>query len=94
MLYTLITAVILQLKNCILAMVSISLIVEANGYNLQYDNNPSPHYRIMVAACCYFFFAVIPSVFVLVPFIVDMANGHDDTNDIIVQRAKTKEEIS
>ena len=41
MLYTLIAAVISQLENCILAMVSVSLIVEANGYD--YDNNLSPH---------------------------------------------------
>ena len=42
------------------------------------------------------FFSVsgVPSVFVLAPFIVDMANGHDDASDIIIKRAKTKDEIS
>ena len=41
-----------------------------------------------------FFSAAVPIVFVLVPFFVDMANGRDDTSDIIVQRAKMKDEIS
>ena len=46
----------------------------------------------MVAAACMLFCFLCSFTqrnFVLVPFIVDMANGHDDTNDIIVQRAKT-----
>ena len=42
----------------------------------------------------FLFITGVPSVFVLVPFLVDMANGRDDASDIIVKRAKTKDEIS
>ena len=36
----------------------------------------------------------MPIVFVLVPFIMDMANGRDDVSDIVIQRAKVKDDIS
>ena len=41
-----------------------------------------------------FSFAAVPIVFVLVPFIVDMANGRDDGSDIVIHRAKVKDDIS
>ena len=41
-----------------------------------------------------YFLAAVPIAFVLVPFIVDMVNGRDDTSDIVVHRAKMKEGIS
>ena len=40
------------------------------------------------------FFAVVPIAVVLIPFIVDMANGQDITSDIIVQRAKMEDDLS
>ena len=39
-------------------------------------------------------FTVVPVVFVVSPFIVDMANGRDNATDIIIQRAKTKDDIA
>ena len=36
----------------------------------------------------------VPIAFVLLPFIVDMANGRDSVSDIIIQRAKTKDDIA
>ena len=36
----------------------------------------------------------MPIALVLIPFIVDMANGQDITNDIIIQRTKTMDNIS
>ena len=37
------------------------------------------------------FSAAVPIAVVLIPFIVDMANGLDDESDIIVQRAISEE---
>ena len=39
-------------------------------------------------------FTAVPVVFVLVPFVVDMANGRDDASDIIIQRAESMDDIS
>ena len=39
-------------------------------------------------------YAAVPLVFVLVPFIVDMANGQDVESDIIIQRANMDNDIS
>ena len=36
----------------------------------------------------------LPIVVILIPFIVDMVNGQDTMSDIIVQRAKMKDDIS
>lgn len=41
----------------------------------------------------YPFYVALPVVFVLVPFIVDMVNGQDVANDIIVQRADMENDI-
>ena len=38
--------------------------------------------------------AALPIAVILVPFIVDMVNGQDAMSDIIVQRAKMKDDIS
>ena len=38
--------------------------------------------------------AAVPIAFVIVPFIMDLANGHDVTSDIIVQRPKMKDDLS
>ena len=38
--------------------------------------------------------AALPIVVILIPFIVDMVNGQDTMSDIIVQRAKMKDDIS
>ena len=51
------------------------------------------NYSYMIT-CQVFLSAAVPIVFVVIPFFVDMANGRDDTTDIIVQRAKMKDEIS
>ena len=39
-------------------------------------------------------FPAAPIVFVIVPFIVDLVNGHDHTSDIVVLRAEMKDDIS
>ena len=39
-------------------------------------------------------YAAVPLMFVLVPFIVDMANGQDVESDIIIQRANVDNDIS
>ena len=42
----------------------------------------------------YLVFAAAPVVPVVIPLIVDMANGHDPDKDIVVKRANTTDETS
>ena len=37
--------------------------------------------------------AAVPIVFILVPFVIDMTNGHDIAGDIIMQRGIAKDDI-
>ena len=40
------------------------------------------------------FLAGVPIAFALVPFIMDLVNGHDITSDITIQRAREEDGIS
>ena len=41
-------------------------------------------FSIMIFIIDNLFLTAVPIAFVLIPFIVDMANGRDDTSDIVV----------
>lgn len=45
-------------------------------------------------AYAHLLFAALPIVLVVIPLVVDMANGHDPDKDIVVKRANTTDETS
>ena len=40
------------------------------------------------------FLTGVPVAFALVPFIMDLVNGHDSTSDITIKRASAEDDIS
>lgn len=52
------------------------------------------HSKVAALMHAHLLFAAVPIVLVVIPLVVDMANGHDPDKDIVVKRANTTDETS